>query len=152
VSVYVDAGPYTQGAYVIRVSVLDQSGQVVEPWNGTTLSEMAKLGITNEYQYSLFKPTQYGFVGGVGAPATIALPHQGSVKLQPGNYQANIAGHRWNAVENQRSAWHAVSFRWIAASCRPHGGIDYLAACLRSKADETGITPFIQGDSRCRSA
>lgn len=76
VSAYVDAGPDTQGSYVIRVSVLNQNGQVVETWNGTTLSEMAKTGITNAYQYSLFKPTQYGFVGGVGARATIALPHQ----------------------------------------------------------------------------
>jgi hypothetical protein len=92
VTAYVDAGPDTQGAYVIRVSVLDHNGQLVETWNGMTLSEMARTGITNAYQYSLFKPTQYGFVGGVGARATIALPHQGSVKLQPGTFQVILQG------------------------------------------------------------
>lgn len=97
-SAYVDAGPDTQGAYVIQASVVDERGQAVETWDGKTLSELPKTGFANEYKYSVFKPTQYGFVGVVGARATISLPHQGEVKLVPGTYQAiflGIDGKQW---------------------------------------------------------
>jgi uncharacterized membrane protein YphA (DoxX/SURF4 family) len=95
---YVDAGPDTQGAYVIQASVVDARGQMVEVWDGKVLSELAKTGFANEYNYSVFKPTKYGFVGVVGARATIALLHQGSLTLAPGNYQAiflGIDGKQW---------------------------------------------------------
>lgn len=97
-SAYVDAGPDTQGAYVIQVSVVDERGQAVETWDGKTLSNLPKTGFANEYKYSVFKPTQYGFVGVVGARATISLPHQGTLKLAPGTYQAiflGIDGKQW---------------------------------------------------------
>lgn len=97
-SAYVDAGPDTQGAYVIQVSVVDERGQAVEIWDGKTLSELPKTGFANEYKYSVFKPTQHGFVGVVGARATISLPHRGTLKLTPGNYQAiflGIDGKQW---------------------------------------------------------
>ncbi len=97
-SAYVDAGPDTQGAYVIQVSVVDERGQVVETWDGKALSELPKSGFANEYKYSVFKPTKYGFVGVVGARATISLPHQGTLKLTPGTYQAiflGIDGKQW---------------------------------------------------------
>lgn len=97
-SAYVDAGPDTQGAYVIQVSIVDEHGHAVETWDGKTLSELAKTGFANEYKYSVFKPTQYGFVGVVGARATISLPHQGTLKLAPGAYQAifqGIDGKQW---------------------------------------------------------
>lgn len=95
---YVDAGPDTQGAYVIQASVVDARGQVVETWDGKALSELPKTRFANEYKYSVFKPTKYGFVGVVGARATISLPHQGEMKLVPGTYQAillGIDGKQW---------------------------------------------------------
>lgn len=98
-SAYVDAGPDTQGAYVIQISIVDESGQVIETWDGKTLSELPKTNFANEYKYSVFKPTKYGFVGIVGARATISLPHQGELKLMPGAYQAiflGIDGKQWN--------------------------------------------------------
>lgn len=97
-SAYVDAGPDTQGAYVIQVSVVDEHGQALETWDGKALSELPKTGFANEYKYSVFKPTQYGFVGVLGARATISLPHQGTLKLAPGTYQAvflGIDGKQW---------------------------------------------------------
>ncbi|WP_083251310.1 TQO small subunit DoxD [Acidihalobacter yilgarnensis] len=95
---YVDAGPDTQGAYVIQASIVDASGHVVETWGGKVLSELAKTELSNEYSYSLFKPTKYGFVGALGARATISLPHQGLLTLAPGNYRAiflGIDGKQW---------------------------------------------------------
>ena len=97
-SAYVDAGPDTQGAYVIQATVVDARGQVVETWDGMALSKLAKAGFANEYKYSVFKPTKYGFVGVVGARARISLPHQGLLTLAPGNYQAiflGIDGKQW---------------------------------------------------------
>lgn len=100
-SAYVDAGPDTQGAYVIQVSVMDARGLVVAVWDGKTLSELPKTNFANEYLYSVFKPTKYGFIGVVGARATIALPHQGNLNLSPGAYQAvflGIDGKQWKTV------------------------------------------------------
>lgn len=97
-SAYVDAGPDTQGAYVIQASVVDAHGKMVQTWDGKALSELPKTSFTNEYKYSVFKPTKYGFVGVVGARATISLPHQGEVKLVPGTYQViflGIDGKQW---------------------------------------------------------
>jgi uncharacterized membrane protein YphA (DoxX/SURF4 family) len=97
-SAYVNAGPDTQGAYVIRASVIDVHGQLVESWDGKTLSALPKTGFSNEYKYSVFKPTKYGFVGVVGARARISLPHQSEVKLPPGTYQViflGIDGEQW---------------------------------------------------------
>lgn len=95
---YVDAGPDTQGAYVVQVSLVDAHGQRVETWGGKTLSELPKSAFANEYNYSIFKPTKYGFVGIVGARAMISLPHQGVLNLSPGTYQAifmDIDGKQW---------------------------------------------------------
>ncbi len=97
-SAYVDAGPDTQGAYVIQASVVDARGQMVEAWDGKALSDLPKTSFDNEYNYSVFKPTKYGFAGVVGARATISLPHQGSLTLAPGNYQViflGIDGKQW---------------------------------------------------------
>ena len=100
-SAYVDAGSDTQGAYVIQVSVTDERGQVVTAWDGKMLSELPKTNFSNEYLYSVFKPTKYGFIGVVGARATISLPHQGNLNLRPGAYQAvllGIDGKQWKTA------------------------------------------------------
>ncbi|MHB9020600.1 MAG: TQO small subunit DoxD [Halothiobacillus sp.] len=97
-SAYVDAGPDTEGAYVIQVSVVDERGQAVETWDGKALSELAKTGITNDYKYSVFKPTRYGFMGVLAARAIIVLPPQGALNLAPGTYQViflGINGEQW---------------------------------------------------------
>ena len=97
---YVDAGPDTQGAYVIQVAVLDEHGQVVETWDGKSLSALPKTSFANEYLYSVFEPTKYGFIGVVGARATISLPHQENLNLKPGTYQAvflGIDGKQWKS-------------------------------------------------------
>ena len=98
-SAYVDAGPDTQGDYVVGVSIIDEQGQEIEVWDGKTLNELSKTNFENEYKYSTFETTQYGFVGVVGARAKIFLPHQKQIDLAPGTYQVillSIDGKLWS--------------------------------------------------------
>lgn len=97
-SAYVNAGPDTQGAYVIEASIQNEAGQVVESWDGKILSNLPATDIVNDFAYSHFKPTKYGLVGVLGARATITLPHHAPLALQAGNYSLalmSIDGKKW---------------------------------------------------------
>jgi thiosulfate dehydrogenase [quinone] large subunit len=98
VDAYVNAGPDTQGAYVIQAAILNGAGQVVETWDGKTLSDLPATDIVNDFAYSHFKPTKYGLIGILGARATITLPHHDSLTLQAGSYSlvlSSIDGKKW---------------------------------------------------------
>lgn len=95
---YVNAGPDTQGAYVIQASILNEAGQEVESWDGKTLSDLPENDINNDFAYSSFKPTKYGLIGVLGAKATITLPHHDALKLESGSYSLvllSIDGRKW---------------------------------------------------------
>lgn len=98
VNAYVNSGPDTQGAYVIGVSVVDAQGKVVERWQGDALSQLSRNRFANDFKYSRFKPTQYGFIGVLGARATINLPPAANLTLKPGSYRVvfkGIDGEKW---------------------------------------------------------
>ena len=84
---YVNAGPDTQAAYIIKAELLDEFGDVVESWDGKKLANMPNENIDNFFKMpwgSKFRRTRYGFAGKTGAQATIKLPGDGDTEVEEG--------------------------------------------------------------------
>lgn len=80
---YVDAGPDTQGAYVISARLANAAGDPLYSWDGAVLAGLSTEDFANVFKFSLFRPTQYGFVGATGAQGTLHLPLPQSIQLVP---------------------------------------------------------------------
>jgi len=111
-SAYVDAGPDTQGAYVIQVSVMDAHGQVVTAWDGKTLSELPKTNFANEYLYSVFSIQANKIWLHRCRRCTCHDRTATSKKFRSESrvLPSFITGYRWEAMEDGRSRWRTVSW------------------------------------------
>lgn len=84
---YVNAGPDTQAAYIIKAELMDEFGDVVATWNGSTLANMPDSNIDNFFKMawgSKFYRTRYGIAGKTGAQATVVLPGEGDTEVEEG--------------------------------------------------------------------
>jgi hypothetical protein len=82
---YVNAGPDTQAAYIIKAELKDEFGDTIATWNGTQLANMSDDNIDNTFKMawgSKFYRTRYGIAGKTGAQATITLPGTGDTDVE----------------------------------------------------------------------
>jgi thiosulfate dehydrogenase [quinone] large subunit len=85
---YVNAGPDTQAAYIIKAELMDEFGDVVSSWDGTKMANMPDANIDNFFKMawgSKFRRTRYGIAGKTGAQATIILPGEGDTDVEEGD-------------------------------------------------------------------
>lgn len=108
-TLYVDGGTPAIPSNIIRVELLNEKNQVVENWEGDSLSLVAEDKIQNEYAYNRVHTGQYGIVAPLSAMATITLaPPQMPLPFRNGEYRLvvfTINGNRFelplNHLESQ---------------------------------------------------
>ena len=84
---YVNAGPDTQAAYIIKAELMDEFGDVVSSWSGTEMANMSDDNIDNYFKMawgSKFYRTRYGIAGKTGAQATVTFPGSGDTDVEEG--------------------------------------------------------------------
>ncbi len=95
---YVNAGPDTQGAYVVDARLQNAKGETLARWSASSLKTLPMQDIHNRYTFSKFSEDQAGLTGATGAKAHITLPLPQSAQLQPGPYRLtleSIDGRQW---------------------------------------------------------
>lgn len=104
-TLYRNSGPDTYGAFVVKITVKDASGQPVEAFDTEYLSHIGKQNIANAYIEKIH-PGKNSLVVPLSAKARINLAPPDSVNLQPGQYKiyvTDVSGATWQSsatVEN----------------------------------------------------
>lgn len=103
-TLYVDAGTPAIPSNIIRIELLNERNQIVENWEGDSLSLVAEDKIQNEYVYNRVHTGQYGIIAPLSAKAIITLSlAQTSSQLRKGEYRLvvfTINGNRFELPLN----------------------------------------------------
>ena len=98
-TLYRTNGPDSYGAFIVRVDVTDQSGNVVEAFDAKDLSSVTGSDIENRYLVKLH-PGPYGLEAPLGSYATVLLKPDSALALTPGEYSVtvhDVSGEKWSA-------------------------------------------------------
>jgi uncharacterized membrane protein YphA (DoxX/SURF4 family) len=96
---YVDAGTPEAPSNVVRATLSDSTGKLVQTWDTQLLTQLPKQALHNDYDYLKIHTGPFGIVGPTSARATISLPPvQTALQLAAGGYTLqliSVNGRSW---------------------------------------------------------
>lgn len=87
---YVDSGTPATSAYIMRITLKDENGKLINRWEAHDLHQLTNAQIQNQYQYNRFQVGEFTLEAPVGAKAHLIFKPTKTMQLKPGSYIISV--------------------------------------------------------------